>query len=249
MTADASGPPGVDRVLVEVSDADGRTVTSFPLTHGGLLLDELDARGVAATGVLGVSRRLDRPELTIRLVGEAVARSELAPGQPEPAVVPVDPGLRVAEGESPRRRQRIAAYAVVHSSRGLLLVQYTAATRFSGLWGLPGGGVDPGESPEEALHRELWEETGQRIEIQSVVDVQTDRWIGRAPDGVVEDYHVVRVIYVARCPDPSDPVVHEVDGTTGASTWVVPGATEGYPVTTLWDELLSGLVEGWSTGR
>ena len=34
------------------------------------------------------------------------------------------------------------------------------------LWVLPGGGVDPYESPEEAILREIWEETGLRVVIK-----------------------------------------------------------------------------------
>lgn len=33
------------------------------------------------------------------------------------------------------------------------------------VWVLPGGGIDPGESPENAVERELWEETGCRVAI------------------------------------------------------------------------------------
>lgn len=33
------------------------------------------------------------------------------------------------------------------------------------VWVLPGGGIDPGESPEEALVREIHEETGYRVKI------------------------------------------------------------------------------------
>jgi 8-oxo-dGTP diphosphatase len=33
------------------------------------------------------------------------------------------------------------------------------------LWVLPGGGIEPDESPEEAVIREVWEETGLRVEI------------------------------------------------------------------------------------
>jgi 8-oxo-dGTP pyrophosphatase MutT (NUDIX family) len=48
--------------------------------------------------------------------------------------------------------------ALWHAGR-LLLVH----VRHRGCWELPGGGIDPGESPREAATRELWEEAGQRV--------------------------------------------------------------------------------------
>ncbi len=58
-------------------------------------------------------------------------------------------------------RDRIGAYAVIAGlsggRRGLLLVDQEGELQ------LPGGGVDPGESPLQALHREVGEETGWRI--------------------------------------------------------------------------------------
>lgn len=49
---------------------------------------------------------------------------------------------------------------VFDESRRLLMVLH--ADR--GIWVLPGGCVDPGETPADALVRELWEETGLRVE-------------------------------------------------------------------------------------
>ncbi len=53
--------------------------------------------------------------------------------------------------------RRPGVYAILPHASGLLL---TLQTRPSVDLQLPGGGVDPGESPIRALHREVFEETG-----------------------------------------------------------------------------------------
>lgn len=67
-------------------------------------------------------------------------------------------------GEPPVRGQgyrlRHGVYAVLVLGRDLLLThQAEPEPEFQ----LPGGGIDPGESPLHALHREIFEETGWSI--------------------------------------------------------------------------------------
>ncbi len=60
-----------------------------------------------------------------------------------------------------RYRLRPGVYAVLRRQDALLLThQSEPIPEFQ----LPGGGIDPGESPLSALHREVMEETGWRIE-------------------------------------------------------------------------------------
>ena len=140
-------------------------------------------------------------------------------------------GARSAGGRSTRTsartelgeplvRQRLAAYAIVLSKRGVLATEFSTRTAVPHSWGLPGGGIDRGENPSQAVIREAVEETGQHIEIAHLLDIQTDHWIGRSPGGVIEDFHAVRIIYAATCPNPTDPVVNDVGGTTASARWV-----------------------------
>jgi ADP-ribose pyrophosphatase YjhB (NUDIX family) len=45
-----------------------------------------------------------------------------------------------------------------------------------GLWGLPGGKVDVGELPRNALMREIAEETGVKVEIEKLIGFREYFW-------------------------------------------------------------------------
>ncbi len=67
-------------------------------------------------------------------------------------------GEAVVSGQ--RYRRRPGAYAILERE-GQFLLTYQADPHHE--FQLPGGGIDPGESPIAALHREVYEETGWHI--------------------------------------------------------------------------------------
>jgi 8-oxo-dGTP pyrophosphatase MutT (NUDIX family) len=125
------------------------------------------------------------------------------------------------------QRQRIAAYAVLLRGEGqdreVLLTQMSDRTRIAGLWTLPGGGIDHGEDPRDAVRREVYEETGLRVEPEALLDVHSTHFTGARADGLVEDYHGVHLIFAARVLLESqgvEPHVVEEGGSTELAVWV-----------------------------
>ena len=120
----------------------------------------------------------------------------------------------------PEKRQRVAAYAYVERAGALLLTRNSASGPHPGVWTLPGGGIDHGESPSDTVLRELHEECGLDGELGELLTVDDHHFTGTAPNGRREDFHAIRIVYRATVPDGSEPQVIEVDGTTDAVAWV-----------------------------
>jgi 8-oxo-dGTP diphosphatase len=70
----------------------------------------------------------------------------------------------------------VVAAAVVVEDRRVLLSQRKAGTHLAGAWEFPGGKVEAGEDPREALRRELREELGIEAQVGEVVDVTFHRY-------------------------------------------------------------------------
>ncbi|MET0168763.1 MAG: (deoxy)nucleoside triphosphate pyrophosphohydrolase [Aliihoeflea sp.] len=62
--------------------------------------------------------------------------------------------------ETPKRLLLVAACALVDTDGRVLLSQRPPGKQLAGLWEFPGGKVEPGETPEETVVRELAEELG-----------------------------------------------------------------------------------------
>ncbi len=224
--------------MLGVDEAGGAVLLDRPLGHG----EHPDAAAYGAGLLLTRpvdARRDDDGELVVRWIVRP-AGDEAAPDVPPRGH---DPGLDLT-GIEPELRQRVAAYALVRSARGLLATEFSARTASPGRWGLPGGGIEDGEEPADAVLRETAEETDQRIVLGALAAVQSSHWIGRSPRGVVQDFHAVRLVYRADCPAPTRPRVLDVDGTTASARWV--GLTRWRRVawTVGWRTLLPELIAG-----
>lgn len=119
-----------------------------------------------------------------------------------------------------RRTQRLGAYAVIVHDDALLLTRISPIGYPAGWWALPGGGVDHGESPDAAVERELYEETGLRARSRRLVDVHDVHFVDHGRHDQYEDFHGVHLLYAVDVDTTVTPRVVELDGTTDLVRWV-----------------------------
>lgn len=226
----AAGVPGeVGDVVAAVSDTvtgDDVVVHSVTVAFGARPGTGVATRGLARPGARPTAltaRLLGRPD------GEPVvhpplaqrrsatpAEVQAAADEPEPVAVPPV--------------QRPAAYACVVDDGRVLLTRLSGG---EGLWTLPGGGIDPGEQPVDALVREVHEECGLPIVPGRLLGVDSRRFTGHAPGGRLEDFHGIRLIWSGTVPTDVAPRVVEVGGSTDAAAWVPTDRLATTPLTSL----------------
>ena len=112
----------------------------------------------------------------------------------------------------------VAACALVDADRRVLVAQRPQGKHFPGLWEFPGGKLEEGETPEEALIRELGEELGISTKAACLAPLSF-------VSHTYESFHLLMPLYVCRkwqgTPEPRE---------HAALKWVRPQALRDYPM-------------------
>ena len=122
--------------------------------------------------------------------------------------------------------QRLAAYALIVKDQKILLCRLTALTGSAGMWTLPGGKVEFGEHPDNAVVREVLEETGLNVSVKGVLTVNSELFHFTG-----SRMHAVRLIY--RVNVEGGTLRYEKEGTTDVCEWFTAEEARKLPLVSL----------------
>jgi 8-oxo-dGTP diphosphatase len=112
----------------------------------------------------------------------------------------------------------VVACALVDADRRVLIGQRPPGKQLAGLWEFPGGKLEPGEGPEQALIRELEEELGISTKEACLAPLTF-------ATHAYETFHLLMPLYVCR-KWQGIPVAREHSGLK----WVRPQSLRDYPM-------------------
>jgi len=125
----------------------------------------------------------------------------------------------------------VVACALVDTDRRVLIAQRPEGKAFPGLWEFPGGKVEPGETPEAALIRELDEELGVATKTACLAPLTF-------ASHAYESFHLLMPLYVCRkwsgLPRPREHM---------ALKWVRPQQLRDYPMPPADEPLIAPLCD------
>src|SRR6266404_6120929 len=122
------------------------------------------------------------------------------------------------EAEAARPIVLVAAVALIDTDGRVLLAERPAGKVLAGLWEFPGGKVNPGETPERALIRELAEELGIDVAASCLAPLTFASYS-------YPDFHLLMPLYVCR-KWSGIPVAREGQ----RLSWVRPAQLGDYPM-------------------
>ena len=79
--------------------------------------------------------------------------------------------------------------AIIHDEEGRIFATQRGYGPMKDGWEFPGGKMEPGETPEEALKREIWEELETRIEVEQLF---------KTIDYDYPDFHLTMHCYICK---------------------------------------------------
>jgi 8-oxo-dGTP diphosphatase len=125
----------------------------------------------------------------------------------------------------------VVACALVDPDRRVLIAQRPADKAMAGLWEFPGGKLEPGETPEAALIRELQEELGISTKEACLAPLS---FVSHG----YETFHLLMPLYVCRkWQGTPAPLEH------AAIRWVRPAALRDFPMPPADEPLIAPLCD------
>ncbi|AMY02480.1 8-oxo-dGTP diphosphatase MutT [Mesorhizobium ciceri] len=130
-----------------------------------------------------------------------------------------------------KRLLLVAACALVDADGRVLLAQRPQGKQLAGLWEFPGGKVEPGETPEQCIIRELHEEIGIETDIPCLAPLTF-------ASHSYDDFHLLMPLFICR---RFRGIAQPREGQT--LKWVRPKQMREYPMPPADEPLIPFLID------